>query len=46
MCVLTKHSEVGLALSVPGSQPVNLAEEFPLVGELHILNVELSSQLV
>lgn len=42
---LTKHSEVGLALGIPGSQSINLAEEFPLIGELDVLDGESSSLL-
>lgn len=37
---------MSLALGGPGSQPVDLAEELPLVGELDILDGESSSLLV
>lgn len=43
---LTKHFEVGLALGVPGGQPVDLAEEFPLVAQLDMLDGESGSLIV
>lgn len=47
LCVLaascggrTEHPEVGLALGGAGGQPVDLAEELPLVRQLHLLEAE------
>lgn len=43
VALLTKHSEPGLALGVPGGHPVHLADEHHVVREAHVLDEELGA---
>lgn len=44
--LLTKHSESGLALGVPGGEPVHLADEHHVVREAHISDEELGAVMI